>query len=307
MTRGTLRRATRRALLGAGAVLVGIAGLAGPTGAATTVPYTDPNAVGYIGLCNQAGQQVTSGSTTAAPFAWLAVSSTPAQPPYDGATRTAVLLAYQPQNGLSPGEWSGAELTASSRYTNPPRPWPRPHRWRRLARRLHGRLPPRSERLLQLRMYLGAADQQQYSVHYPTLDIQVQGDTSRAVDGGSVNCTAGTAESIESIVLPASTTLPPTTSASGSHGSAATTSGGTRPSGAAQTSTGGSSAPVPAGSGSTPATASATGSGASHGWIIPVVIALVLLGALAVLLVRRRPAAPGCGHRRVTRAPFRRE
>ena len=41
---------------------------AGTAAEATTAPYTDPNAVGYIGLCNQAGQQITTGSVTSTPF-----------------------------------------------------------------------------------------------------------------------------------------------------------------------------------------------------------------------------------------------
>ncbi len=73
---------------------------------------------------------------------------------------------------------------------------------------------PRWDGFLQLRIYLGTANSQPYSLHYPTLDIQVTGDTWTAVDGGPVNCQSGTAESLESIVLPnatTTTTAPPTT------------------------------------------------------------------------------------------------
>ena len=86
------------------------------------VPYTDPDAVGSIGLCNQAGQQITSGSVTTKPFAWRAVSTQPAPAPYNNAGRTATLLAYQPLQDLPAGDWSGAQMTSSSSYTNPANP-----------------------------------------------------------------------------------------------------------------------------------------------------------------------------------------
>ena len=110
-------------LVGAALGLVGLLALAGGTRRpARPCPYTDPDAVGSIGLCNQAGQQITSGSVTAKPFAWRAVSTQPAPAPYNNAGRTATLVAYQPQQGLPAGDWSGAQMTSSSRYTNPANP-----------------------------------------------------------------------------------------------------------------------------------------------------------------------------------------
>ncbi len=94
---------------------LGTAVLIAPAGADPSVPYTDPDAAGYIGLCNQAGQQITGGNVDTAPFAWRAVSSQPAPAPYSGPTRTAILLAYQPLMGLASSDWSGDELTASAR------------------------------------------------------------------------------------------------------------------------------------------------------------------------------------------------
>lgn len=81
--------------------------VAGPVGVATAAgstaaPYTDSNSVGYIGLCDQAGHQITSGSVNSAPFAWRAISSVPAPTAYANDTRTAILVAYQPQQGLDP-------------------------------------------------------------------------------------------------------------------------------------------------------------------------------------------------------------
>jgi hypothetical protein len=202
-------------------------GLAGAAVASPRPPFTDPSAVGYIGLCNEAGHQITSGNIDTTPFAWRAVSSQAAPAPYNNAWRTAILLAYQPRQGLPPGEWSGDELTASSRYTNPAHP---------MVAATHGddsledfiqEFHPVWDGYLQLRIYLGTQNAEVYSVQYPGLDIRVTGDTWQAVGGGPVNCHSGTAESLESVVLPKSATSPPTTiataTATGSKASVAST------------------------------------------------------------------------------------
>jgi hypothetical protein len=176
---------------------------AGPS-VATRAPFSDPNAVGYIGLCSSSGGQITSGSISSSPFAWRAVSSAAAHGPYDNSYRTATLLAYQPQQGLTPGEWSGSELTASSRYSNPAHPMAEATPGDGSLQDFMADFPPRWDGFLQLRIYLSTADAQPYSLRYPALDIQVIGNTWYAVGGGTVNCNAGTAESIESILLPKS-------------------------------------------------------------------------------------------------------
>ncbi len=118
---GRLRRAS---CLLAGTLVVAAASLTavGAASAATTAPFSDPSSVGYLGLCDQAGHQITGGEVSTTPLAWRFVSSVAAQAPYDGATRTAVAMAYQPRQGLLPQEWSGEQLTASSRYSNPSAP-----------------------------------------------------------------------------------------------------------------------------------------------------------------------------------------
>ncbi len=124
-------RAARGVALGCLTVLGAAVALAQPlaaplmgisAAATSTVPYTDPDAVGSIGLCNQAGQQITTGSITTRPFAWRAVSTQAAPAPYNNAGRTATLVAYQPQQALPAGDWSGTQMTASSSYTNPANP-----------------------------------------------------------------------------------------------------------------------------------------------------------------------------------------
>ena len=219
-------------LLGAMAASALISGspFASAVGADTSVPYTDPNAVGSIGLCNQAGQQITSGSVTARPFAWRAVSTQPAQTPYNGAGRTAILVGYQPLEGLPPGDWSGTQLTASSRYTNPANP---------MAAATDGDLSlddvieqyaPKWDGFLQLRIYLGAPQESGYTSQYPALDIQVTGDSWKAVGGSQVNCASGTSVSIESVLLPSSATSPstsvPSTTSTTADGVSAESQGG---------------------------------------------------------------------------------
>lgn len=204
-----------RALWIAGRLLVACCALAVLTllapraGASQTAPYTDPSADGYIGLCNTAGQQITSGSVYTDPFAWRAVSSVAAPAPYDNDWRTAILLAYQPQNGLEPGEWSGDELTASSRYSNPAHPMVAATRADDSLADFIQEFRPVWDGFLQLRIYLGTQNAQVYSERYPVLNIHVVGNTWHAVGGGRVNCHSGTAESLESIVLPKSETATP--------------------------------------------------------------------------------------------------
>jgi len=186
-------------------VVVGLLGISGAAAAGSGVPYTDPNAVGYIGLCNQAGHQITSGNIDATPFAWRAVSSQAAPAPYNNAYRTAILLAYQPQQGLASGEWSGDELTASSRYTNSANPMAAATAGDDSLADFIDEFHPKWDGLLQLRMYLGTQNEEQYELHYPVLNIKVTGDTWSAIGGGPVNCDSGSAVSLESVVLPATT------------------------------------------------------------------------------------------------------
>jgi LPXTG-motif cell wall-anchored protein len=270
----------------------------GVAGAAQTVPYSDPQAVGIIGLCNQAGQQITSGSINTAPFAWRAVSTQPAQGLYGGPTRTAVLMAYQPIMGLGASDWSGDQLTSSSRYTNPAAPMAAATSADESLAGFMVEYKPLWDGFFELRMYLGAAGVQQYSVHYPVLNIQVTGQTWQAVGGGPVNCGAGSSESIESILLTTTTTtVPSATPAAGA--SAGTGTSGT--SGASGTSPSGSdagSAGKPHRSGGTsstvidaaPASASSHRSSGLSPWFI--VAGALVLGAAALFFLRRRRLTP---------------
>jgi hypothetical protein len=271
-----------------GAPLTGLAAAASPA-----APYTDPNAEGSIGLCNQAGQQITSGSVTAQPFAWRAVSTEPAQAPYNNAGRTAILVAYQPLQGLPPGDWSGTQLTSSSRYSNPANPIAAATAADQSLQDIIEAYPPRWDGFLQLRIYLGTVNEQAYTLHYPALNIQVTGNTWQAVAGSPVNCASGTSESLESEVLPSTTTSAPTTSpttaaSSGGNG----TSPGTTPSTDPHASGSKGASHGPAVASGVPAAADASPASDHLPLVLGVALAvLVLLVATTSLLFRRRRLA----------------
>ena len=188
------------------AVMSAGAACGGSTGrGATRVPYSDPNAVGYLALCNRAGEVITSGSVNSVPFVWRAVSSEPAAKPYNNPFRTAILLAYQPQEGLEPTEWTGEQLTASTRYSNPSHPMAEATTRDQSLNWFLANYAPRWDGFVQLRLYLGTADEPEYSLNYPALNIQVIGRTWHVVDPRPLNCKAGIAESIESMLLPPKT------------------------------------------------------------------------------------------------------
>jgi hypothetical protein len=280
-------------------VALGLAGplaLAGRAGASPAAPYTDPAVVGSIGLCNQAGQQITSGSVTAKPFAWRAVSTQPAQAPYDNAGRTATLVAYQPLQSLPPGDWSGAQMTSSSSYTNPANPMAAATDGDQSLQDIIAQYPPQWDGFLQLRMYLSTSDKQPYTLHYPALNIQVTGSTWQAIGGSPVNCASGTAVSIESVLLPSATTPPPppstttTTTTTTTTASGAGTSSGTTPASDADSS---------AGRKTTAGSALGTGVDAStQSSNLPVLLGIVLavlvvLSTIVLLALRRRRQASG--------------
>ena len=276
----------------------------GTSGAATPgVPYADPNVSGYIGLCNQAGQQITSGSTTATPFVWRAVSSKPAPAGYNGAGRSATLMAYLPMKVLPPGDWSSEQLTATSRYSNPDSPMAAATANDESLQTFVNDFPPELDGFVQLRLYLSAPDQEALVTQYPALDIQVTGTTWQAIGGGSVNCNSGTVTSIESLVQPgtSSTTAPYRGTATGrSAGAGSNSTGGSGGSGR------GKGFPGGAGGSAGKGTASGVHAG-SPGVAVPAsettnhvpLVAAIVIAALAVLMTllflfirRRRPSEP---------------
>jgi hypothetical protein len=292
-------RDIRRATSIAGLViasLVTASTIGGPAaGARTVLPYSDSSAHGYIGLCDRSGHQITHGRLDAAPFAWRAVSSVAAQSPYDAPDRTATLYGYQPRQGLPAGDWSGQALTASARYTNPAHPMAAATAGDDSLADFIAAYQPQWDRLIQLRMYLGAPDHPVYSLEYPALDIRVSGTTWRAVDGGAVDCRSGHSTSIESILLTHKqiTGHPNHRSAASArhrrHGGSAspgTSNGGSAPAAAAPAAaTAGAGPAVPA------VATSHTSSARAAGLTILIALAIALLIGTAVGFRRRGPTA----------------
>lgn len=108
----TRKAATRvLTLVAAGGVVLGMSA----TAFAATPPYEpDPSdQIGQLLFYDASGNVVTSGSTTAAPFAKFAVATS--DDPV-AANTTATLFAYTPQNGVNPGLWSGEQLSGTTTF-----------------------------------------------------------------------------------------------------------------------------------------------------------------------------------------------
>jgi hypothetical protein len=275
-------------------LLLGVFALADATGAgaAPAVPYTDTSALGYIGLCNQAGQQITTGSVSATPFVWRAVSSQAAPAGYNGANGTATLLAYLPVQSLPAGDWSGEQITASSIYTNPQSPMAEGTAQDVPLQDFLQDYPPQWDGFIQLRMYLDATNMEAYEVHYPVLNLEITGDTWTAVGGGPVNCNAGSARSLAAVLAPPTTTPTTTTtlpsSGTGTNASAAT------PAASAVAKKPGSAQQSAADANSNDAHGVATAQSASwthsHAWLLLLVLPLVLIALSILVFARRRRA-----------------
>jgi hypothetical protein len=200
---------TARAGIAALGMALGIVALGvQPGSAGSGVPFQDPNQVGSIGFCNQAGQSITQGSLSTTPFVWRAVSSEAAQAPYNGPGRVATLFAYQPRLGLAPGQFSGEEITAASRYTNPAHPMAAATDKDESLEAFVQNYPVSWDGLVQIRMYLGAPDQPAETTTYAATDIQVTGNTWHVVQGATVPCNSSRAVSVETILAPVSTASP---------------------------------------------------------------------------------------------------
>ncbi len=192
------------------AVAVPLAGVAHADG----VPYSDPNAVGSITFCDQAGQAVTSGSINDRPFVYRAVGSSAAPKPYDAAGRTATLFGYQPRAQIAPGQWSGELLTASARYSNPANPMTAGTARDSSLGDFISDFPPQVDGLVQLRIFLGVPNQPTYTMKYNAADIRVTGNTWTVVNPGNASCASGKSVSIEDL-LPQPSNPPATPTASG--------------------------------------------------------------------------------------------
>lgn len=188
-----------RAVIAGMAVAAAVVVPTGGVASASTVPFTDQNAKGYIGLCNEAGQSITSGSLLDDPFVWTAVSSTPAPSGY--AQGKATLYVFQPRQNVPPGEWSGQQVTGSASYTNPSHPMAQATSGDAPLISVDGAFPPKWNGLYQLRMYFTGVNLEPYTQTYPATVIQVSGNKWSVVQGGNVPCNSGKATSSEVVDL----------------------------------------------------------------------------------------------------------
>jgi hypothetical protein len=304
-----------RMFRGRWAALIAVGGLAValayPVNAAAgdSLPFTDPNAVGFISLCDHNGQSITSGKLTDFPFVWTAVSSTPAPLGYEKGKAT--LYAFQPRQEVDPGEWSGLQLSGSSTYTNPAHPVVQETYGDLPLDAFTGSYPPQWSGLVQLRIYYTGINLEQHAAPYPATVLRVKGDRWTLVTGGTVPCNSGHGTSNEgpitkqyvqqhattTIGSAALTTEPPGSQAStsglhssthGSDSSTTTTSGTSGSSSAARGDTVGgqlartASGPLPIGSGG--------GLSAATAALIAVVAAILVGGAGGLYWRRRRRA-----------------
>ena len=194
------------ALVGLMLALVGLT--AACSTSTTKAPYIDPAAAGVIGLCDRSGHSIRSGTTGAEPFVWRAVSSVAATAPYSGPGRTATLMAYQPRQGVPPGQWSGALLTTSSEYSNPAHPMSQLTDGDLPLSDFLSTFPARWHGFIQLRLYLGAPGVPNRTATYAAADLRISGNKWTVVRGGNGDCTAGTATSMETVLLGTPTTTP---------------------------------------------------------------------------------------------------
>lgn len=279
----------------ASGLLTTLALVAVPTAARAadpTPPYNDLNGQGSIGLCDALGHAVTSGSIYDKPFVWRAVSSVPPVAPYDRKGRTAVLVAYQPRSTAYPDQWNGDTLTAGTVYSDLKHPTAVATALDFTLQDFLHEYPLRWDGWVQLRMFFGAPGTSTFTANYPTADIHVSGTTWTLVRGGGVPCSTSPAVSSEVGMahLNVSPTAVPTNLNGGS------TSQNRAAGAGAGSSANGSSAGVPTpsttGGQAAPdlsANTASSGGGPGKGWLVA--LAVVVAGAVGLLILRRRRPA----------------
>jgi len=208
------------------------------------VPYTDARSTGTITLCDQLGNRITTGKVTDAPFAWKLIGSTAPVYPYDQPGKTATLFAYQPRQGVDPPQWSGAQLTGSSRYSSATNPTAVATPRDPALTQFTLAYPPKWEGLVQLRLFQGGPGLPIQSLHYDTADLRVTGNTWTVVRGGSLPCSSGVAKSNEDLLLAPVHTPAPTSRATVAQPPVSSTGPSATGAGAASAAAAGSAAPA---------------------------------------------------------------
>jgi hypothetical protein len=157
-----------------------------PAQAATgpAAPYTDAQATGYLALFDKAGDAVKSGMITDKPFADKAVGSKAAATPYSKTGHKATLMAFQPREGVAPGQWSGDTLTASTAYADVQHPAAQGTTQDFALKDFLDEFPANWDGMVELRLYLTAPGVPAQTDGYAATDIKVAGNYWVVVGGG---------------------------------------------------------------------------------------------------------------------------
>lgn len=311
-TEGTHMKKSKPLLVAALAVAASMTSLLlpGQATAATTVPFTDQNAVGAIGFCNAQNQPVTSGSLLTEPFVWKAVSTVAAPAGYTEAS----LDLFQPIQHVDPSDWTGSALTGVATFNNPQHPASQAITIDPPLFVFKQSLPPYWDGLYQVRMFFTSPLKPQVTSPYPAAVIQVQGNSWTLISGGKVDCNSSSAVSKLVSELPKKVVDTPQTivvggkkpnaqgsgktggktaggGATGRKGPASAASSTVRAAPTAGSSTGAATT-VPSHLAAGTVSSGGRGGLGSSGWWIGLIAAMVVLGgAGATFGVRRRRSA----------------
>jgi hypothetical protein len=271
---------------------------------ASGAPYTDPNANGSIGLCDQTGQPLTKGDLETRPFAWKAVGETAGPAPYNQTGATAQLYAFQPRKGVDPGDWSGEQLSGASRFSNLAHPTAALTGLDESLAVFAGDFPPQWDGYVQLRLYLNAPDAGEYTTTYNATNIVIKGDKWSVVGGTAVPCGGSPAVSDKQVLATTSAAAaslttqtvegaggspPPVKGGKKASSGSSKSAGATADPGAAQPGASGGVVPAPSGSpavagispnteGDTAASGS-SGRGSSSDTLLWILVGVGVLGA----------------------------
>ena len=201
-----MKFAGRRVAVAVAAFAASAGFLAAPSIAALAsgAPYSDPNAVGSIGLCDQTGQPMAKGDLETRPFAWKAVGEASGPAPYNQTGATAQLYAFQPRKGVDPADWSGEQLSGASRFSNLAHPTAALTGLDESLAVFAGDFPPQWGGYVQLRLYLNAPNAGEYTTTYNATNIVIKGNTWSVVGGNAVSCGGSTAVSDKQVLATSS-------------------------------------------------------------------------------------------------------
>jgi hypothetical protein len=256
------------------------------------VPFTDPAQVGLLTLCDKGNHRITSGSITAQPFVWKAVSSAPAPAKYEQGDAT--LYAYQPIKYEDPAFWSGFQLNGAAYFSNSKHPATASTVQDQPLAAFTTGYPLHWNGLLQIRMIYTSVGRGALHTTYPAAVLRVSGKRWTLVQGGSTPCTASAALSTEPSVLGHKHGKFGLKGYKGGTDTQSSTKPASRVSGRPSPGSSASGSPDPSQSlaaSSTNGGSSSSGGGGTDGLAIAlVVIALVVVIGSGVALWRRRTA-----------------